>query len=212
VEDFEWISTATLFPFTISVNADKGPKSMAELLQLAKAKPEGISYGSAGIGSTQHLTGELLASVTGLKMVHVPYKGDAASLTGLLGGETTFVVAPATAVLPHVKGGRLRAIAVTRNVRWQGMPEVPTAEEGGIAVFDVGSWAGLATTAGVPRPIVMRLHAEMQKALQAPEVRSRLEGFGGEVRGSTPEEMRLRIATEVQRWSQVIREAKIEQQ
>jgi tripartite-type tricarboxylate transporter receptor subunit TctC len=212
VEDFEWISTATLFPFTISVNADKGPKSMAELLQAAKSKPEGITYGSAGIGSTQHLTGELLASVTGLKMIHVPYKGDAASLTGLLGGETTFVVAPATAVLPHVKGGRLRAIAVTRNVRWQGMPDVPTAEEGGIAGFDVGSWAGLATTAGVPRPILMRLHAEMQKALQAPEVRSRLEGFGGEVRGSTPEEMRLRIATEVQRWSKVIREAKIEQQ
>ncbi len=212
VEDFEWISTATLFPFTISVNAEKGARNMAELLQAAKAKPEGVTYGSAGIGSTQHLTGELLASMTGAKMIHVPYKGDAAALTGLLGGETSFVVAPATAVLPHVKGGKLRAIAVTRNVRWQGMPEVPTVEEGGVAGFDIGSWAGLATTGGVPRPIVMRLHAEMQKALQAPEVRARLEAFGGEVRGSTSEEMRARIAGEVQRWSKVIREAKIEQQ
>ena len=145
-------------------------------------------------------------------MLHVPYKGDSASLTGLLGGETTFVVAPPTAVLPLVKGGKLRAIAVTRNVRWQGLPDVPTVEEGGVPGFDVASWAGLAAPAGTPRPIVMRLNAEMQKALQAAEVRGRLESFGGEVRGSTPEEMRARVASEVARWSKVVREAKIEQQ
>jgi tripartite-type tricarboxylate transporter receptor subunit TctC len=170
-----------------------------------------VTFGSAGVGSTQHLIGELLASVTGSSMVHVAYKGDSASLTGLLGGETTFVVAPATAVLPLAQGGRLRVLGVTHSARWKGMPDVPTVEEAaGIPEFDVGSWAGLAAAAGTPQSIVMRLHSELQKTLQMPEVRTRLEGFGGEVRGSTPEEMRARITREVARWSKVIDEAKIE--
>ena len=211
VEDFAWISTATVFPFLISVNAEKGPKSLGDVIQSAKSSSQRVTFGSAGVGSTQHLIGELLASVSGSNMVHVAYKGDSASLAGLLGGETTFVVAPATAVLPLAQGGRLRVLGVTHNVRWKGMPDVPTVEEaGGISGFDVGSWAGLAAPAGTPRNIVMRLHGELQNALQAPEVRSRLENFGGEVRGSTPEEMRARITREVARWNKVIREANIE--
>jgi tripartite-type tricarboxylate transporter receptor subunit TctC len=211
VEDFEWISTATIFAFTISVNAEKGPKTLGELIQAAKTG-QGVTFGSAGVGSTQHLTGELLASATGSKMLHVPYKGDAASLTGLLGGETTYVVAPPTAVLPLAKGGKLRVLAVTRSVRWQGLPEVPTADEAGVPGFDVASWAGLAAPAGTPRNVIMRLNAEMQKALQAPEVRARLESFGGEVRGSTPEEMRNRVTSEVARWKKVVQDSRIEQQ
>jgi tripartite-type tricarboxylate transporter receptor subunit TctC len=211
VEDFAWISTATVFPFLISVNAGKGPKTLGEMVQMAKSSSQRVTFGSAGVGSTQHLIGELLASVTGSSMVHVAYKGDSASLTGLLGGETTFVVAPATAVLPLAQGGRLRVLGVTHSARWKGMPDVPTVEEAaGIPEFDVGSWAGLAAAAGTPQSIVMRLHSELQKTLQMPEVRTRLEGFGGEVRGSTPEEMRARITREVARWSKVIDEAKIE--
>ena len=212
VEDFEWISTATVFPFLLVVRSDAKAQTVADLVQAAKVKADAVTYGSAGTGSTQHLTGELLASVVGAKMLHVPYKGDAGSLTALLAGDIDFVIAPATAALPGIKGGRIRPLAVTSATRWQGMPEVRTVQESGVQGFDVASWAGLATTAGTPRPIVMRLNAELQKALQVPEVRSRLEGFGGEVHGSTPEEMRSRVAAEVQRWSKVIREAKIEQQ
>jgi tripartite-type tricarboxylate transporter receptor subunit TctC len=212
VESFEWISTATVFPFVISVRSDSPQQSIADLMALAGAKADGVSYGSAGVGSTQHLTGALLASVTGRQLLHVPYKGDAAALTALLGGDVNFVVAPGTATLPQVKGGRLKAIAVSGSTRWQGLPDVPTVQEAGVAGFDVSSWAGLATTAGTPRAIVERLNAEMQKALQSPEVRARLEGFGGEVRGSTPEEMRNRVASEVQRWSRVINEARIPKQ
>jgi len=212
VEDFEWISTATVFPFLLVVRSDAKSQTVADLIQAAKAKPDAVSFGSAGTGSTQHLTGELLASVTGVKMLHVPFKGDAASLTALISGDIDFVVAPPTAAMPLIKGGRIRPLAVTSGARWQGLPDTPTAQESGVAGFDVGSWAGLATTAGTPRAIVMRLNAELQKALQVAEVRARLEGFGGEVRGSTPEEMRNRVATEVARWSKVIREAKIEQQ
>ncbi len=212
VEGFEWISTATVFPFVLSVRSDSPQQNVAELLAAARAKPDGVSYGSAGIGSTQHLTGALLASVTGTQLLHVPYKGDAGALTALLAGDVNFVIAPGTATLPHVRGGRLKAIAVSGATRWAGLPDVPTVQEAGVPGFDVSSWAGLAATAGTPRAIVERLNAEMLKALQVPEVRARLEGFGGEVRGSTPEEMRQRIASEVQRWSKVIAEAGIPKQ
>lgn len=212
VEDFEWISTATVFPFLLVVRSDAQLRNVADLVQAAKAKPDAVSFGSAGTGSTQHLTGELLGSVVGAKLLHIPYKGDAGSLTALLAGDINFVVAPATAALPHIKGGRMRPLAVTSATRWQGLPDTPTVQEGGVAGFDVGSWAGLATTAGVPRAIVMRLNAELQKALLVAEVRARLEAFGGEVRGSTPDEMRNRVTTEVARWTKVIREARIEQQ
>ena len=212
VEGFEWISTATVFPFVLSVRSDSPQQNVAELLAAARAKPDGVSYGSAGIGSTQHLTGALLASVTGTQLLHVPYKGDAGALTAVLAGDVNFVSAPGTATLPHVRGGRLKAIAVSGATRWPGLPDVPTVQEAGVPGFDVSSWAGLATTAGTPRAIVERLNAEVLKALQVPEVRARLEGFGGEVRGSTPEEMRQRIASEVQRWSKVIAEAGIPKQ
>ncbi len=212
VEGFEWISTATVFPFVLSVRSDSPQQTVADLLTLARGKPDGVSYGSAGVGSTQHLTGALLASMSATQLLHVPYKGDAAALAALLAGDVNFVVAPGTATLPHVRVGRLKAIAVSGATRWPGLPEVPTVQEAGVQGFDVSSWAGLATTAGTPRAIVDRLHVEMNKALQVPEIRARLESFGGEVRGSTPEEMRARVASEVQRWAKVIAEARIPRQ
>ena len=212
VESFDWISTATVFPFVISVRSDSPQQTLGALIAAARARPDAVSYGSAGVGSTQHLTGELLASVTGAKMLHVPYKGDAGSLAALIAGDVNFVVAPATATLGHVKGGRLKAIAVTGSTRWKGLPEVPTAQEAGVEGFDVTSWAGLATTAGTPKAIVDKLNAAVHKALSVQEVRDRLESFGGEVRGSTPEEMRNRVAGEVQRWSKVILDANIPKQ
>ncbi len=212
VEGFEWISTATVFPFVLSVRSNSPLQTLPELIAAARVKPDAVSYGSAGVGSTQHLTGALLSSLAGATMLHVPYKGDSGSLAALLAGDVDFVVAPGTATLPHVKGGRLKAIAVTGATRWQGLPDVPTVQEGGVAGFDVGSWAGLATTAGTSRAIVERLNAEVKKALQVPEVRARLESFGGEARSSTPEEMRNRVASEVQRWSKVIADARIQKQ
>jgi tripartite-type tricarboxylate transporter receptor subunit TctC len=212
VDGFEWISTATLFPFMLSVRSDGKFASLADVLAAVRAKPESVTYGTAGVGATQHLTGELLASMAGVRFLHVPYKGDAGALTALLAGDVNFIITPATAPLPHIKSGKLKAIAVTRNVRWSGMPEVPTVDEGGVKGFDVGSWAGLAAPASTPRPIGQRLHAEMQRALQSSDVRAKLEGFGGEVRGSTSAELRARVSAEVERWARVIRDANIEQQ
>jgi len=212
VDSFEMISTATFFPFLVIVRADFPAQSIRSLLDMARAKPDSVAFGSAGTGSTQHLTGELLGSASGVKFLHVPYKGDSAAITGLLGGDTQFVIAPATAALGQIRAGKLHAIAATGPLRWQGLPDVLSVAESGVADFDVRSWMGLATSAGTPQPIVERLNAEMQRALRNPEVRAKLEEIGGEVRGSTPAEMRNRVAMELKNWTQVIRQAGIEKQ
>jgi tripartite-type tricarboxylate transporter receptor subunit TctC len=171
-----------------------------------------MAYGTAGVGSTHHLAGELLAKMAGAPMLHVPYRGDAASLTALLGGDIPFIVAPPTAVMSNILAGKLRAIATTGPQRWPGLPNVPTVAEQGVPGYDVRSWAGLMAPAGTPRPIVERLQAETQRALQAAAVRQRLEEMGGEARGSTPEEMKTMVSREVDKWTQVVADAKIPRQ
>jgi len=212
VDSFDMVSTATFFPFLVMVRSDLLEQSLRELLDRARAKPGSVAYGSAGIGSTQHLTGELLGGMSGAQFLHVPYKGDTAAIVALLGGETQFIIAPATAALGQLRAGKLRALAATGSIRWQGMPEVPTVAEAGVPGFDVRSWMGVATTRGTPRAAVERLNAAMLRALQVAEVRAKFEEMGGDVRGSTPEEMRARVASELQNWTKVISEAKIERQ
>lgn len=211
LEGFQPISTVSVFPFVVAVRADTDP-SLQALIQRDKAKPGSVSFSSAGIGATQHLTGELLSNTAGARFLHVPYKGDAAATLALLGGEVDFVVAPPTAVLPHIRSGKLKALAVTGATRWKALPDVPTVAESGLPGFDVGSWLGIATTAGVPAPVVERLSKEMQRVIQVAEVRAAIEGIGSEVRSSTPEELRARLAEELRRWNHVITEAKIERQ
>lgn len=212
LEDFEWISLATTFPFAFVVRTGGKYQTMPELIAGAKARPDNVTFGTPGIGATPHLVGEYFGSVLGAKFLHVPYKGDSAAIAALLGGEIDFVITAPTAALPHIKAGKLKAVGVSGATRWKGMPDVPTAQENGAQNFDVRSWVALAAPAGTPRPIVMRLHAEMQKLLQVPEARGKLEAMGGDVQGSTPEEMRARVADEIQRWARVIREAKIPRQ
>ena len=209
VEDFEMVSTITYFPFLVVVPANSKYPSLSALLAAARANPTEVSYGTAGIGSTHHLAGELLASMSKTQLLHVPFRGDSASLTSLLGGEIPMIIAPPTAVMANIKSGKLRAIATTGPQRWQGLPDVPTVSEQGVAGYDVQSWAGLMAPAGTPKPVIDRLNAELQKALVIPAVKSRLEDMGGEVRGSTPEEMRNMVAAQTQKWIQVVNDAKI---
>jgi tripartite-type tricarboxylate transporter receptor subunit TctC len=209
VQDFEMVSTITYFPFLVVVPANSKYPNLTALLAAARANPTELSYGTAGIGSTHHLAGELLASMSKTKLLHVPFRGDSASLTALLGGEISMIIAPPTAVLANIKAGKLKAIATTGPQRWQGLPDVPTAAEQGVAGYDVQSWAGLMAPVGTPRPVVDRLNTELQKALLVPAVKTRLEEMGGEVRGSTPDEMRTMVANQTQKWIQVVNEAKI---
>lgn len=212
VQDFEMISTVTYFPFLIVVPVNSKYPSLSAMLAAARSNPSELSYGSAGIGSTQHLAGELLSSLSRAQMLHIPFRGDAAALTALMGGEIPMMVAPPTAVMANIKGGKLKALATTGPTRWAGLPDVPTVAEQGVQGYDVQSWAGLMAPAGTPRPIVDRLNAEVQKALAVPAVRTRLEDMGGEVRGSTPDEMRTMVAQQTQRWIQVVNDAKIPKQ
>jgi tripartite-type tricarboxylate transporter receptor subunit TctC len=207
-DSFAMISTVTVFPFVLAVRADGHP-SLPAMLQAARAAPMTVRFGAAGPGATQHLTGELLAALARVKLLYVPYKGDAPAVTALLGGEVHLIVAPTAPVLPHVQSGRMRLIATTGATRWKGMPEMPTVAESGVAGFDVISWVGFATTAGTPAASVLRLHAETGRALKVTEVSTRLDQIGGEARGSSPEEMRARVAEEVKRWARVIKEAGI---
>jgi tripartite-type tricarboxylate transporter receptor subunit TctC len=212
VSDFQMISTVTYFPFLIVVRADSPYQSLTQLLAAARADAKGISYGSAGIGSTHHLAGELLVRSAKAEILHVPYRGDAASVTALMGGEVPMIIAPPTAVMASIKAGKLRALATTGAQRWSAMPELPTVAEQGVAGYEVTSWAGLMAPAGTPRPVVDQLRAAALKALQVPGVRARLEDMGGEARGSTPEEMTAMVSTELQKWTNIVNEAHIPKQ
>jgi tripartite-type tricarboxylate transporter receptor subunit TctC len=212
VDDFAWISIASSYPFVVLVAKDSPFKSLADILNAARAKPGTVSFGSAGVGSIQHMTGELLASMAGVKFLHVPYRGEAPAVTAALGHETDFVITTTSLAIAQVQSGTLRPLAVTGTTRWTSLPDTPTVAEEGVKGFEVTSWSGIATTAGTPKPIVDKLNAEMQRVLKVPEVRSRLESFGGTVAGSTPEQMRDRVAREMARWAKVVQDAHIEQQ
>jgi tripartite-type tricarboxylate transporter receptor subunit TctC len=207
--DYEPISTITFFPFLVVMPAESKYPSLAAVLSAARAAPGTIGFGSAGVGSTHHLAGELLARTAAAPLLHVPYKGDSASLTGLLAGDVPMVIAPPTAALGQIRAGRLRAIATTGPQRWPGLPDVPTAAEQGVTGYDVRSWAGLLAPAGTPRPIVERLHAEVQRALQESAVRQRLVDIGGEARGLSPDEFRAMLTAESERWTRLVSEAGI---
>ena len=212
VQDFEMVSTITYFPFLIVINAENKIANFPALLNQAKANPGKIAYGTAGIGSTHHLAGELLSSMGKVDLLHVPYRGDAGSITALLAGDVPFIIAPPTAVLTNIKAGKLKAIAATGPQRWVGLPDVPTVAEQGVPGYDVRSWAGLMAPAGTPKPVIDKLNAETLKAIQLPHVKTRLEEMGGDVRGSTSDEMKNMVASETQKWIQVVNNAKIPKQ
>ncbi len=211
-DDYAMISTATYFPFLIVTRADSPYQSLKDVLNEARTNPKGVSYGTAGVGTTHHLAGELLSKTAGVNLLHIPYRGDAASVTALLGGEIPFIIAPPTAVMPNITGGRLRALATTGGERWEGLPELPTVAEQGVDGYEVTSWAGFMAPAGTPPNVVETLNSAIQEALKVPEVRSRLVDMGGVVRGSTPTEMHNMVSAELAKWTQVVKDAGIPQQ
>jgi tripartite-type tricarboxylate transporter receptor subunit TctC len=210
VNSFQMVSTITYFPFVVLVLGESKLKSLADLLSAARAERQAMAYGSVGVGSTQHLAGELLMRMAGVPLLHVPYRGDAASLSALLAGEVPFMIAPATSSLPHLKSGRLRALAVTGLHRSTAMPEVPTIDEQGIRGFDVRSWAAWMLPAGAPREVVEALRRDTLRALQVAAVRARLEEMGGDPQPSTPQALAALVAADLQKWSLVIADARIE--
>lgn len=213
VKSFDWISNIITVPFFIVVPAGSEFKSLADVIAKAKAAPGTVTYGSAGPGSTHHLGIELLAGRTGVKFNHIPYRGDAPVITALLASEVQFALATPTQTLSNVQGGKLRAIAVAGNSRYAGLPGVPTVEQAlGIQNYDVSTWFAIAGPAGMPKPVLDRLNAEVRKAVAVPEVRTRLVAMGGEPAAGTPQDMRDRVARELAIWSKTVDDAGIEKQ
>ena len=210
VDSFQPLTSIVFYAFVVAVRADHEARTMRDLIRVAKANPGKQNYGSAGNGTTSHLSGELIKLAAGIDLVHVPYKGDAASMTALLGGEIQVSVATTVGIAPRIQAGTLRALAITSPTRWKGLPDVPTAAESGLEGFDIRTWAGVMGPRNMPRPVVERLNGELQKVIALPEIRTRLEEIvGGEVRGSTPEGMRAMLADQVARWNRVVRQANI---
>ncbi len=209
VDDFTWISVASFYPFIICVRKDSRFQTLKQLIDEARAKPGELKYGSAGIGSILHTTVELMANDTKTKFLHVPYRGEAPAITGMLTGDIDFIAATTGPITPRVKSGEFRALAVTGRTRWREFPDVPTVEEQGIPGFEVISWTGLAGPANLPRPIVDRLNVELRRVLALPEVKGKLEAMGGDPRATTPEDMKDLVARQFATWQRLATEANL---
>jgi tripartite-type tricarboxylate transporter receptor subunit TctC len=208
VKDFSFISTVTAFPFVIAVRAEHPAKTLAELLAMARATPGAVTFTSVGVGSTQHMVGELLGSSAGAQLLHVPYRGGGAPVQAVIAGDVDVLADTLTVATPHIKSGRLRALAVTSAGAWPSLPGVPPVSAT-VAGFEVRSWLGLAAPAGTPESIVMRLNAEVLKALQEPDLQKSLNNAGSAASPSSPDEMRAMVQSEISRWKSVIEKAGI---
>ena len=205
VKDFEPVGLIAKIPNILVVNPKLPIRSVADYLRFAKEQPDGITFASSGSGSSIHLSGEMFKMKAGLKMLHVPYRGSAPAITDLLGGQVQSMFDNMPSALPHVQGGRLRAIAITSAQRSPLLPDVPTVAESGYPGFDVQSWFGLAAPAGTPHPVIERLNAALDKVMAAPEVRQRLRDLGATPEAGTPEQMRALVAAEIKRWREVVK-------
>ncbi|MET3464690.1 MULTISPECIES: tripartite tricarboxylate transporter substrate binding protein [unclassified Variovorax] len=205
VKDFEPVGLIAKIPNILVVNPKLPIRSVADYLRFAKEQPDGITFASSGSGSSIHLSGEMFKMKAGLKMLHVPYRGSAPAITDLLGGQVQSMFDNMPSALPHVQGGRLRAIAITSAQRSPLLPDVPTVAESGYPGFDVQSWFGLAAPAGTPHPVIERLNAALDKVMAAPEVRQRLRDLGATPEAGTPEQMRALAVAEIKRWREVVK-------
>ncbi|NSX04309.1 Bug family tripartite tricarboxylate transporter substrate binding protein [Cupriavidus gilardii] len=206
-KDFEPVGMIAKIPNVLVVNPSLPVKSVADYLRFARESSSGITFASSGSGSSIHLSGEIFRMRSGINMLHVPYRGSAPAVTDLLGGQVQSMFDNTPSAMPHVKAGRLRAIAVTSPQRLPLLPDVPTVAESGYPGFDVQSWFAIAAPAGTPKPVVDRLNAALNKALAAPDVRQRMQDLAAHPQPGTPEQMRIFMMSEIKRWHDVVKQS-----
>jgi tripartite-type tricarboxylate transporter receptor subunit TctC len=207
LKDFSSITLAATLPLVVVVHAESNIRSLPELIAAAKANPGKLNYGSAGPGNTTHLAVEYFKSVVGVDIVHVPYKGSAPAIAGLLARDIDLMFDSLSSSLSQIKGGKFRALAVSTAKRSSVLPQVPTIQESGVPNFDISVWYGIFAAARTPAPIVQKLNAEIIKAMAAPDTRQRIEGYGYQIVGSTPEQLDAHVKSEIARWGKVIKES-----
>ncbi len=208
VKDFAPIILVATTPNILVVHPSSPFQSVQDIVAAARQRPGALSYASNGNGTSQHLSAEMLAMTMGLKLNHIPFKGSAPAITAMLGGQVDFAFAVAPDALAHVRGGKLRALAVTGAKRAAPLPEVPTMIEAGVPDYEAIAWFGYFAPAGTPREIVDRLNAEIAKAMAAPDVRERIAPGGlSELPGGTPERLGELVKSEIAKWSRVVKES-----
>lgn len=191
-------------PLIVVVNPSLPVTSIKELIDLAKAKPGSINFASAGTGSNSHLVGELFAGMAGIKLTHVPYKGTGPAITDTIAGQVNLLFGTNSSVLPLVRSGRLRALAVTTTQRLPGEPDIPTVDESGLPGYEAVLWHGLIAPKGLPRPIVDRINSEVMTLLKSSETPEKLQNDGVSPAGGTPEQFLALIKKEIERWRTVV--------
>jgi tripartite-type tricarboxylate transporter receptor subunit TctC len=211
VTDFEPVVFTHIVPLVLAVHPGVPAKNVPELIAWMKANPDKASFASSGKGSSLHMAAELFKSMAGIPtMLHVPYRGSSAAHPDLLGGRTAMIFDTITAILPHIQSGGVRALAVTTLKRSAALPDVPTIAEAALPGYDANTWGGILAPAGTPKEIVLRLNAEINKALATEEVRTKLTASGIDIQGGTPAEFGDYIKAEVVKWAKVTKDAGIQ--
>lgn len=209
VRDFHGVSLIASAPLLVVVHPSLPAKTVKQLVALARAKPGAINFASNGTGGSSHLAVEMFKMMTGTDMVHIPYKGLSLALTDLLSGQVQVMFSSAVAMLPQVKAGKLRAIAMTGAKRASAIPDIPTVAEAGVPGYETGSWYGIVAPARTPRPIIERLGREIAAITRSADISNRLTNEAVIPAGSTPDEFDAHIRRELARWEKVIRAAKL---
>lgn len=204
-KDLAPVSLAVVTPLILVVHPSLPVKTVRELIDFARARPRELTYASAGTGGVQHLAGELLKITAKIDIVHVPYKGAAPAMPDLIGGHVVMFFSGMPPSIPHVRAGKLRALAVTTTKRSPAAPEVPTMTEAGVAGFDVSNWFAYFVPAGTPSPVIDRLAAEINRALKLPDVREKLGHVGAEAVGTSPEELARFMRSESEKFAKLIK-------
>jgi tripartite-type tricarboxylate transporter receptor subunit TctC len=207
VKDFAPITLLAIAPTVLCVNAAVPVNTVKELIALAKAKPGELKFASGGSATPPHMAGEIFASMTGIKLIHVPYKGGAPAHAGLIGGETTMMFDTAASILPHVRSGKLKSLAIARAARLAEYPNLPTFTEAGLPGYEVNAWYSMHAPAGVARTVVDKWHGALVAALKLPDIQDRLKVLGSEGVGNTPAEFAKFIQVEHAKYAKAIRDA-----
>lgn len=208
-KDFTPVTLMAVLPSMLTVHPQLPVKNVKELVALAKSKPGQLSYSSTGNGTSPHMLMEMFKWMTGTNIVHVPYKGQAPSVLDQISGQVQMAFNTAIGVIPHVKAGKLKALAISTRERFPAMPELPTVAESGVKNFDGASWQGVVMPAGVPRDIVVKLHEVLAKSLKTPEAKERLLALGALPSGNSPDEFAAFIKAETEKWAKVAKAAHI---
>ena len=206
-KDFAPVALVAIQPNILVVNPQLPVRSVRELIALAKSKPGQLNYASSGSGAAAHLAAELFKAMTGVDMVHVPYKGAQPALTDVIAGQAQLMFATSASVIPYIRAGRLRALAVTTARRSPSVPELPTVAEAGVPGFEAITWHGVVVPAATPAALVDRLNRDIVAALGERDLRERLESLGAEVASGTPSDFAQYIAAEIPKWSKVVKDS-----